>query len=220
METGFPPTKRVAKWLLELPVDPERLRKHYWPGGLHEVMLKIDEQGQAQALHVSPLTETERKRFFEGAQVKGIVDWAGFSFVWRLDDLKTGAAPADWSEGWPPNPLPETPPADTPQLLIYGDIWLQLHPHEPGVELSLTRWTRYPKATLPNVIGPDWVTRKYLKEWHNEVYIPAERLAKGPDAIHLANPGDWCTFCRSAPYCSAVGGVMVSGTVGDTHVED
>jgi hypothetical protein len=195
-ETGLPPTPRVHKWLAEMPRDAEEIRKDFWPGGHHEVLLKLSEDGTPAAL--VEWDETARKAFFKDGMVRGIADHLGLGVVWHLSDLKTGRFP------------PEDEVDTLEQLLIYADIWLRLWPREPGMLLSIDHWPRYPKGHEPTRYGPKYVEREYVDDWHHTQLIPARRLSEGPHAKDDARPGPWCQYCKSAPFCPAVGGSVAT----------
>lgn len=192
-QTGFPPTKRVADWLTFQAEDPWTLRERVWPGGEHEVMLKFDHNWNVSAEVYS--TEQRFKEFKEGGLIRGVTDWVGpYGPLWRISDLKTGRFE------------PDDPPSQTPQLLLYGDIWLRLYPHDPGLYLSLDWLPRYPKGVPPKLIGPDYVSKEEVNDWHNTRLIPAYELSKKPKAKYDARPGPWCQYCKCQPWCPAQGG--------------
>lgn len=157
-------------------------------------MLKVDERGQVVTEQAT--TEERRVEFKAGAWLMGVADWIGHDgVVWRIDDLKTGREP------------PCEQPSDLAQKLWYADCWLDLHRREPGLELTITHWPRYPKGELPTIIGPEYVERDFVKRWHHEKLLPASELARRPGAKDDARPGPWCQYCRCEPYCPAHGGI-------------
>lgn len=216
-ETGWAPTKRFAKWLTEIKEDPYQLRKRYWPDDDgHEILLKLSVNGEAWAEKYS--TEERRIQFLHDEKheliSRGIADYIGKGLVYHINDLKTGRQPPGLTGHYNPDTHQYTiegeaeSPDEIPQLLIYSDIWLTLFPAEPGIELSIDHWPRYPKGKPPTRIGPVYTTKKQITEWHHEQLIPAYELSHRPDAKYDQRPGSWCQWCRSAPWCAAVGGIL------------
>ncbi len=180
-------THRVEKWLADITRFPDALREKYWPGGHHEVALRMNEDGSCEMKTSG--SDAEREAFLDGALVRGRADWIGESVVPHIVDVKTGRMP------------PTLRPSETPQLLFYAYCLLWELDEEPGVYLSFDHWPRYPKGVEPVRIGPDYVSRAQLSEWYCNKLLPAQNAAHRPNAVNDARPGAWCQYCRAAFYC-------------------
>lgn len=189
-KAGAAPTTRVATWLSsyeDVFTSAEGIRTQTWPGGEHEVMLKETKSGGAvRALYTD---EEARQAFKADADIMGVADWIGDVGGVTVDDLKTGRE------------APCETPSDLPQMMWYGSVLSRLLPGEPGVNLRITHWPRYPKGGLPAQIGPEFVSRDRFEEWRATLLEPARLRAKQPDAAFRVNPGAWCLYCPSTPYC-------------------
>lgn len=179
---GEEPTPRVKKWYEEhyIPGYKEML----WPGGEHEAVF-WEQGGKVEKLDRRP-SFPERDLWPQDGMFFSM-DWVNLHdgpAPW-VDDLKTGMMPSSWT-----------------QLKAYS--WA-LYQHYPWIKANLasyTNWTRYP-------LGGDAVreaktfTRDEIESWYDKTVVPARRLALGPNAKTLVNPGSHCRWCRAKPNCPA-----------------
>lgn len=162
-------------------------REHLWPAhGEHEVVYHWDGEAGVVRVPYERRFTVPRTR----AGMMGIVDWETDVPVLHLNDLKTGR-------------LFETAPGETLQFLWYGAIAAMHRGQRTGrVALSAVVWPRYPKDNPPRVAGPDFVPVSRLTAFLDDVKR-ARDVAMSRRAHTLVNPGTWCLFCRSRPYCPA-----------------
>lgn len=175
---GLPATPRVKKWLAEN--YPSDIITMTWPGGRHEVVYLDLGSGKVQELQKLP----EDRSGYPDAAMFFVIDWESTDVALHVDDLKTGRF------------MPES----FTQVMAYAWASAQVHPRENLAIASYTHWPRYPKGRMPERLAKDF-SRSELNDWHNEVVVPARRLALGPGAATMTNPGPHCRWCRSKSNC-------------------
>lgn len=179
---GVEPTPRVKKWY-ELHYPPG-FKEMLYPGGEHEVVY-WEQGGKVERLDHRPSFEAREMWPKDGMFFS--LDWQNLHdgpVPW-VDDLKTGRMPTSWT-----------------QLKAYS--WA-LYQHYPWMKTNLasyTNWTRYPLGGEPVRVTKVY-QRGQIENWYNNTIVPAKRLALGPKAKEMVNPGEHCRWCKSKPFCPA-----------------